>query len=148
MASFKEGTQYELDHNFTNKELGDITPAVIVLWICLEVYGNPDTKPNNNPTQGRSSFINYAKKDISYYTTKRLMHCNEIANPPVANPTKSIPVNVLIEIFKKKELQKEGKPLQARNPFTEEEYKAATPKMDIHKKVESVFLCHQFLDFK
>ena len=30
LASFKEGTQYELDHNFTNKELGDITPAVIV----------------------------------------------------------------------------------------------------------------------
>ena len=76
------------------------------------------------------------------------MHCNEIENPPVVNYTKSIPVNVLIEIFKKKELQKGGKPLQARNPFTEEEYKAATPKMDIHKKVESVFLCHQFLDFK
>ena len=146
--SFKDGIQYELYHNFTNEELVAITPAVIVCWMCLEVYGKSDHKTNNNPTQGRSSFINYAKKDISYYTTKRLMHCNEITNPPVVNYTKSIPVNVLIEIFKNKELQKEGKPLQTRNPFTEEEYKAATPKMDIHKNFESVFLCHQFLDFK
>ena len=51
---FKYGIQYELDNDFTNKELGDITPAVIFLLMCLEVYGNPDTNPKDNPTQGRS----------------------------------------------------------------------------------------------
>ena len=48
---FKDGTQYELDHGFTNEELGDTTPAVIVHWVSLKVYGNPNPNPNDNPTQ-------------------------------------------------------------------------------------------------
>ena len=30
MMSFQDGIQYDLDHNFTNKEHGAITPAIIV----------------------------------------------------------------------------------------------------------------------
>ena len=50
--SFKFCIQYELDHYFTNRELGAITPPVIVRWMCLKVYGNLDRDPNDNPTQG------------------------------------------------------------------------------------------------
>ena len=64
LMRFKDGIQYELDHDFKNKELGAITPAVIVRWMWLNVYGNPDPNPNNNPTQGRSSSIDYSKKSI------------------------------------------------------------------------------------
>ena len=55
--SFTDGIQYELDQDFTNKYLGDITPPVIIRWMCLKVYGNPEPNPNDNPTQGRSSPI-------------------------------------------------------------------------------------------
>ena len=96
MTIFKDGIQYELDHDFMNKELGAITPAVIIRWMCLKVYGNPD--PNNNPTQGCSSSIAYAKKSIPYFIPNILMHWNELANPPFCNPTKLIPVNDLIKI--------------------------------------------------
>ena len=104
MTRFNDGIQYELDHNVTNKELGAITPAVIFCWICLEVYGNPDTNLYDNPTQGRSSSIAYEEKDISYYMPNRLMYCNDLATPPVENPIKSILVNYLIKILKNKEL--------------------------------------------
>ena len=54
LTSFKDGIQYELDHNFTKKDLGAITPAVIFLLMCIKYYGNPNTNQTNNLTQGRS----------------------------------------------------------------------------------------------
>ena len=57
LIRFKDGIQYELDHDFTNKEIGAITPDVIVRWMCLKFYVNPNPNPNDNPTQGRSSPI-------------------------------------------------------------------------------------------
>ena len=47
------------------EDLGAINPAVIIRWMCLKVYGKPDPNPKDNPTQGRSSSISYAKKAIS-----------------------------------------------------------------------------------
>ena len=120
LMSLKDGIQYELYHNFTNEELVAITPAVIFCWTCLEVYGNSDHKTNNNPTQGRSSPIDYENNSIYYFMSNRLMNCNELANTTVVNPTKSIPVNDPIKIVKRKELQKQGNPSQAQKPFTEE----------------------------
>ena len=49
---FKDGIQYELEHDFTNEELGPITQAVIFRWMCLKFYVNPNLNPNNNPTKG------------------------------------------------------------------------------------------------
>ena len=60
LTRFKDGIRYELDHGFTNKELGAITPPAINRWVCLKVYGNPDPERNDNPTQGHSSSIAYA----------------------------------------------------------------------------------------
>ena len=51
---FKDGIQYELVRDFKNEELGAITPAVIVRWMCMKVYGNPNPNPNDNLTQGHS----------------------------------------------------------------------------------------------
>ena len=130
--SFKDGIQYEFDHQFTNEELGEITPEIIVRWMCLKVYGNPNPGQNDNPTQGRSSALAYAKKAISYFMPNKLMPWNELANPPIGNPTKSIPVNELIKRVKKKEVRKQGKESQARKPFTEEEYEFVIRKMDTY----------------
>ena len=54
LMRFKDGIHYELDNDFTNEELGSITPAIVVRWVCIKVYGSPDPNPNNNPTQGCS----------------------------------------------------------------------------------------------
>ena len=88
LMSFKDGIQYELDHDVMNKVLRAITPPVIVRCMCLKVYGKPSPDPNNNTTQGRSSPIAYVKKTISHFVPNILMHWNELENPPVGNPTK------------------------------------------------------------
>ena len=118
LMSFKDDIEYEADHQFTKEELALITPEIIVRWMCLKVYGNPDPGPNDNPTKGRSSVIAFAKKAVSFFMPNKLMSWNELANPPVGNPTKSILVDDLIKRVKKKEVRKQDKPSQARKPFT------------------------------
>ena len=76
LKSFNNCIQYELYHDFTNEELGDITPPVTLCYICLKVYGKPDSGPNENTTQGHSQSIAYANKDISYFMPNRLVHWN------------------------------------------------------------------------
>ena len=50
------------------------------------------------------------------------MSWNALANPPVGNPIKSIAANNLMKIVEKKEVRRQGKPSQARKPFTKDEY--------------------------
>lgn len=130
--SFRDGVLYDKHHVFTNAELGAIIPTEIVRWMCLKVYGTPDPDIDDNPTEGRSSSIEYHKKALSFFMPNKHMHWNALANPPVGNPTKSIPVNELIKRVKKKEVRKEGKPSQARKPFLEPEFEEAIRKMKNH----------------
>ena len=95
--------------NFTNEELAQITPETIVRWMCVKAYGIPDSGPNDNPTEGRSSALAFAKKAISYFMPNKLMSWNALANPPVGNPTKSIAVNNIIKLVKKKEVRRQGR---------------------------------------
>ena len=50
------------------------------------------------------------------------MQWNEMASPPVGNPTKSAAVNDLIALVKKKEVRKQGKKSQARKQFEQPEF--------------------------
>jgi len=87
-----------------------------------KAYGISDPGPNDNPIEGRSSALAFAKKAISYFMPNKLMPWNALANRPVGNPTKSIAANNLMKIVEKKEVRRQGKPSQARKPFTEDEY--------------------------
>ena len=58
------------------------------------------------------------------------MPWNELANPPVGNPTKSILVDDLIKRVTKKEVRKQGKRSQALKRYTDQEYKFAINKID------------------
>ena len=87
-----------------------------------KAHGIPDPGPNDNPTEGRSSALAFAKKVISYFMPNKLMSWNVLANPPVGNPIKSIAANNLLKIVEKKEVRRQDKPSQARKPFTEDEY--------------------------
>ena len=95
--TFRDGVQYEKEHYFSNETLGNVTPQEIVRWMSLKVYGTPDPTPDDNPTEGRSSSLMYYKKALSFFMPNKGMNWNELANPPVGNPTKSTPVNDLIK---------------------------------------------------
>ena len=120
--SFRDNIQYENNHEFTPQELGSITPNQIVKWFCLKVYGNPNPDFDANPTLGRSSSLQYYKKSLSFFMPNKLMHWNELADPPSGNPTKSVEVNDIIKRVKKKEVRKQGKSSQARSAFEEHEF--------------------------
>jgi hypothetical protein len=100
---FRDGVEYDKDLEFSSATLSSVTPAEIVRWMCLTVYGTPDPTPEDNPTEGRSSSLAFAKKALSYFMPNRLIHWNELANPPFGNPTKSSAVNdLIIKNLKKK----------------------------------------------
>ena len=73
LMSFKDGVNYASDREFTNEELAQITPETIVRWMCVKAYGIPDPGPNDNPTEGRSSALAFAKKAISYFMPNRCL---------------------------------------------------------------------------
>jgi hypothetical protein len=81
----------------------------------MKVYGTPYPGPDGNPTLGRHTTIEMAKKAISYYMPNKLSKWNPIAQN--GNPTKSVEVNELIKRVKNKEVRKQGKPSQARRPL-------------------------------
>ena len=135
--SFRDGIEYDRNHEFTMEALGNITPVEIVRWMCLKVYGNPDPGIDENPTEGRSASLQYYKKALSFFMPNKLIPWNELATPPFGNPTRSVPVNELIKRVKKKEVRKQGKPSSARKPFTEAEYEEAITRMKGHENVEA-----------
>ena len=53
------------------------------------------------------------------------------------NPTKSIPVNDLIKLVKKKEVRHQGKESQARGPFIEDEFEF------VMEQFENKVMCEQ-----
>jgi hypothetical protein len=113
--SFRDNTVYGNDVQFTQEELAAIKPVELVRYFCTKVYGTPDPGPDDNPTLGRHTSIEMAKKAISYYMPNKLTKWNCMAQN--GNPTKSVEVNELIKTIKKKEVRKQGKPSQARRPL-------------------------------
>ena len=87
-------------------------------------------------------------KAIPHFMPNILMHCNELTNPPVGNPTKSILINDLNKRAKKKNVQKQFKPSQAWKLIMDQDYKADIQKCITIRMLISDFLCHQVLDFK
>ena len=94
---FRDGVAYEKNHEFSEQELGTITPIQIVRWMSLKVYGTPDPEYDANPTEGRSSSLVYYKKALSFFMPNSGWPWNALSNPPAGNPTKSGPVNDLIK---------------------------------------------------
>ena len=94
-----------------------LLPQQIVRHMKLKVYGTPDPSHDANPTKGRALSLGFMKKAISFFMPNRLTKYNELANPPVGNPTMSVAVNDFIKFIKRKEVRKQGRPSQARKPF-------------------------------
>jgi hypothetical protein len=118
--SYRDDEDYDKDHEFTPEELNAIQPEEIEKWMTFMVYGVSEPGPDDNPTLGRSSSLQFYKKALSYYMPNKLIAWNSISK--TGNPTRSIPVNELIKRVKKKEVRKQGKASSARRPLEPAEF--------------------------
>ena len=106
------GTAHPKDHTFTDDELLALTPEHIYAYLATKAYGTPNPTDANNPTLLCSNTLQYMKKALSYYMPNKLMEWN--VDSQTGNPTRSVLVNKLIELVKKKEVRKEGNASSAR----------------------------------
>jgi hypothetical protein len=111
---------YDRSHQFTAEQLNGLKPVDIYKWMCLKAYGKEDPGPDDNPTYGRASSLEYYKKAISHFMPNKLMAWNVISQ--VGNPTRSTEVNSLIKAVRKKEVRKQGKPSSADRAFEKNEF--------------------------
>ena len=118
--TFRNGLVYGPHYVWTQEELAAITPHQLVQWLSTKAYGVPSPGPDDNPTVGRSSSLEYYKKAISSFMPHRLQPWNSITS--FGNPTRSVEVNDLIKRVKKKEVRKLGKPSEARRALEPEEF--------------------------
>jgi hypothetical protein len=120
--SFIDGVQYDKEHEFTAIELSAITATNVRNWLEMKAYGMVNPGVNDQPTKGRSNSLAFAKKAVSHYMPRRLVHWDEIQQQ--GNPTKSIEVNNLISAVKKAEVRKQGKSSSARRALELQEFKS------------------------
>ena len=88
----------------------------------IKTFGTPNPTNDVNPTECRSSSLEYWKKAISFFMPNRLIVW--VSDRKEGNPTRrSIEVNNLIKCVKKKEVRKQGRPSKAKRPLTYEKWK-------------------------
>jgi hypothetical protein len=99
--SHRDGQSYAKDYDFSQQELAAITPTELVWWMCHKVYGKEEPDEDDNPIEGRSNSLLYWKKAISFFMPNHQQTWDALTN--LGNPTKSLYINELIKMVKKKE---------------------------------------------
>ena len=61
LLSFVHGCEYDKNKAYTKRELRAITPTDVLRWMNLKTFGNPDPANDANPTECRSSSLEYWK---------------------------------------------------------------------------------------
>ena len=111
---------YGKEKEFTDEELIELQPTTIVGWMCLKVYGTSQPSATDLPSKGRSSSLEYYKKALSWYMPNKLQAWDVMSGR--GNPTRSINVNQLIKVVKKREVRQEGKASSADRAFERDEF--------------------------
>jgi hypothetical protein len=121
--SFHHGYQYNKKtmEMWEPDLLAAVTPQIIERWMNTMVFGTADPGPDDMPTEGRSSTLEYSKKAVSFFMPNKLIGWNVMTNS--GNPTRSIIVNDLIKSVKKLEVRRQGKPSQAKRASTTPEFR-------------------------
>jgi len=110
MMSYLDDIAYNIDHNFSENQLGELTPADVLRWLNYKTYGDPEPDVDANPIGARSNSIKFYKKAISWFMPNKLLAWNSLSN--CGNPTRSIEINELIKrVKKKKKLENKEKNL-------------------------------------
>ena len=111
---------YTVETELDEERLLQITNKEVYGWLCTKVYGKADATSEDNPIGARSNSIHFLKKTVSFFMpNKNTQWC--VMNK-CGNPTRSTLVNELIKMMKKREVRKQGKPSQARQPCEIDEF--------------------------
>ena len=62
--NFSFGTVHDNSYNFSNDKLFQLTPEHIYGYLACKVFGTSSPSESNKLTEGRSSTIEYAKKQF------------------------------------------------------------------------------------
>ena len=135
LMSFIHETEYDNDREFTDQELSQVTPEQICSYMKLRAYGNANADiATDNPTESRSSSLEFWKKAISCFMPNNNMTWNELAN--IGNPTRSAAISKLIRKVKQKEAARLGKKSQKRRALYASEFDQAMEMMERFDDVE------------
>eukprot|EP00957_Ditylum_brightwellii_P089542 6818890-Ditylum_brightwellii.AAC.1 len=118
LMMFVNNTSYPVGHVFSDQELLRLKPQDVYEWMCCKVYGKENPSPEDNPTCGCSSSLEYYKKAISFFMPCQLEAWNVTIK--LSNPSRSVDVYDLTKAVKKKEVCQQGKDSSADCPFKEE----------------------------
>jgi len=113
---------YPMDYQFSVQELSRVVPDDIYRWMCFKVYGTEEPGRNEKPIYGTSNSLATYKKHLSYFfNAVQITAWNAVSK--TGNPSRSVIVNDLIALVKKKECRGLGKESQADRAFEKSEFK-------------------------
>ena len=93
-------TDYSKDHHFTEEELFALQSENAFSYFSQIAYVTPTPLETDLPIKCRSSTLEFAKKATSSFMLNRLIVWN--AQSVTGNPTRSVQVNDLIKLVKKR----------------------------------------------
>jgi hypothetical protein len=137
--TYKDGTFHAPDEEFTQAQLLEIVPNHLCRWSCMKAFDKPDPGPGDNPMHGRSSSMKCHKKAMSHFMPNNPFPWN--VGTMQGNPTRSKDVNDLIKAAKKKEVQKQGKPSNAKRALDLVKMKQFLPLLELFPEENSLMRC-------
>jgi hypothetical protein len=120
LLSFLDGQKYHKNTVFPQEQLAAISADDLLRWMNFKMFGTPFPGPDANPTGCRSSTIEFWKKSILFFIPNKHHPWDSLMEQ--GNPTRSRGILNFIKFVRKKEVQRQGVPFQARRPLTLAEF--------------------------
>ena len=89
--SFAMNEAYACDYVYSDEELLQITPQMLLEWMNFRTFGTIMPAVDANPISARSSSLGYWKKAISFFHPNQLIAWSE--GQKEGNPTQSVEIN-------------------------------------------------------
>jgi hypothetical protein len=123
MAYIKKapGGNYPRTIEWNQEQLLAIVLDAIARYFKQLAYGTSTPGPNDMPTHCRITNLEQYKKAISFYMPNKISAWD--VRWASGNPTKSVPVNNLVNTVCKRECRKQGRPSCAKRYMKREEYR-------------------------
>jgi hypothetical protein len=120
--AYKDGLAepYPSTVEFSQEQLLSIKPEEVAGWFKLLSYGTSTPNPDDKPTECRASNLAFCKKALSFFMPNRQ---HWVVGADVGNPTKSEPVNQVINDVRKAEVRKQGRPSNAKRDMKKAEFR-------------------------
>ena len=88
LMSYLDNIEYENDAEFTEQQLGELTPEKLMKWFNHETFDIPDPPVGHDLAPlVRTNTLKYWKKALSFFMPNCLMPWNALSG--VGNPTRS-----------------------------------------------------------